>query len=271
MHARCKGFTCRCAGNKCPQSRAEGCCSPTATAATASKSAMLVRCDTGGCAASGLSSAASLSAWLLGGKASILAVLARVLSSRVLVRYTSSDPRGEAAAPSIARINRHCVSTVMLPQLQTYCLYHFRCTPSLACNHFPVLTCCRSHAERPMRTAPLQLHRGSCQPSAPVAQQHHLDALPQIGTNASHLAVAAKMVTHAWRVQAQTGAPAAVPPQQQCGQTRSPSRPIACQGPQGRSAPVPPATGDLTGAAGSEGQQRPAHSTTGSHSVSLEA
>lgn len=71
---------------------------PTATAATASNSAMLVRCDTSGCAARGRSSTASLSAWLLGGKASILAVLASMLSSRVLVRYTSSEPSGEAAA-----------------------------------------------------------------------------------------------------------------------------------------------------------------------------
>lgn len=40
----------------------------------------------GGCAARGRISTASLSAWLLGGNASIFAVLARVLSSRVLVR-----------------------------------------------------------------------------------------------------------------------------------------------------------------------------------------
>jgi len=78
--------------------RGEAACrSPTATAATASSRAMLVKCEAGGWAARGLSSTASLSAWLLGGKASSLAVLARLLSSRVLVRYTSSEPRGDAA------------------------------------------------------------------------------------------------------------------------------------------------------------------------------
>jgi hypothetical protein len=43
-----------------------------------------------------------------------------VLSSRVLVRYTSSDPRGEAAAPSTAHTKRPCVSKVVMPQLQTW-------------------------------------------------------------------------------------------------------------------------------------------------------
>jgi hypothetical protein len=60
------------------------------------------------------------------------------------------------------------------------------------------------------------------------------------------------------QVQVQTGAPAAAPPQPQCGRCHTPGRPTGALGPLAHLAAAQPAGGGRQGVAGSAALQQPA-------------